>query len=131
MKKRKIRVLIGKVGLDSHERGAKYIASILKNAGMEVVYVPRFKTHEAIINTAIQEDVDVIGLSFLSQEYSYYVPKIIDGLKNKNLKDVTLILGGNIFESDIPKMKSLGVKEVFTSGATPQEIVSFINGVTA
>ena len=126
-----IRVLIGKVGLDSHERGAKYIATILRNAGMEVVYVPRFKTPQAIIDTAVQEDVDVIGLSFLSQEYLYYVPKIVEGLKKKNMEDIILILGGIIFDTDIPKMKAIGVQEVFTPGTTPQEVISFINSAVA
>jgi len=131
MEDRNIRVLVGKVGLDGHDRGAKHVTSILRDAGMEVVYVPRFQAADAVITAAVQEDVDVVGLSFLSGEYVYYLPRIVSGLKAEGLGDVLIIVGGLIRDADIPFLRELGVKGIFKSGATKEEIVGFIKSQVA
>lgn len=129
--KDKIRVLLGKVGLDAHDRGVSFVAGMLRDAGMEVVYLGRFLSPEAIAQTALQEDVDIVGLSFLSGEYNYYVPMIIDLLKSKNIGKVAVILGGLIYEEDIPELQRKGVKGVFRPGITSKEIVGVIRKVAA
>lgn len=129
--KDKIRVLLGKVGMDAHDRGVSFVASMLRDAGIEVVYLGRFLSPEAIAQTALQEDVDIVGLSFLSGEYNYYVPMIIDLLKSKNIGKVAVILGGLIYEEDIPELQRKGVKGVFRPGSTSKEIVEVIRKVAA
>lgn len=123
---RKIRVLIAKPGLDSHDRGAKIIARALRDAGMEVIYTGLKQTPEQIVETALQEDVDVIGLSILSGAHKTLFPIIIDLLKQKGLTDVLVVAGGIIPEEDISEMKKLGIKEIFGPGTRTDEIVQFI-----
>jgi methylmalonyl-CoA mutase C-terminal domain/subunit len=123
---RKIRVLIAKAGLDGHDRGAKVVAAALRDAGMEVIYTGLRQTPEMIVSAAIQEDVDVIGVSILSGAHMTIFPKIIKLMKEKGLDDVLLLAGGIIPDEDIPKLKEMGVAEVFTPGTLTTEIVQFI-----
>ncbi len=123
---RKIRVLIAKAGLDGHDRGAKVVAAALRDAGMEVIYTGLRQTPEMIVSAAIQEDVDVIGISILSGAHMTIFPKIINLMKEKGLDDVLLIGGGIIPDEDIPKLKEMGVAEIFTPGTLTSEIVNFI-----
>lgn len=123
---RKIRVLIAKAGLDGHDRGAKVVAAALRDAGMEVIYTGLRQTPEMIVSAAIQEDVDVIGVSILSGAHMAIFPKIVKLMKEKGLNDVLLIAGGIIPDEDIPKLKEMGVAEVFTPGTLTIEIVNFI-----
>jgi methylmalonyl-CoA mutase C-terminal domain/subunit len=123
---RKIRVLVAKPGLDSHDRGAKIIARALRDAGMEVIYTGLKQTPEQIVETALQEDVDVIGLSILSGAHKTLFPNIIDLLKQKGLTDVLVVAGGIIPEEDIPEMKKLGIKEIFGPGTRTDKIVQFV-----
>ena len=123
---RKIRVLIAKPGLDSHDRGAKIIARALRDAGMEVIYTGLKQTPEQIVETALQEDVDVIGLSILSGAHKTLFPIIINLLKQKSLTDVLVIAGGIIPEEDVPEMKKLGIKEIFGPGTRTDKIVQFV-----
>lgn len=123
---RKIRVLIAKPGLDSHDRGAKVVARALRNAGMEVIYTGLRQTPEQIVETALQEDVDVIGLSILSGAHKTLFPKIMELLKQKGLTDVMVFAGGIIPEEDIPEMKKLGIKEIFGPGTPTETIVKFV-----
>jgi len=123
---RKIRVLIAKAGLDGHDRGAKVVAAALRDAGMEVIYTGLRQTPEMIVSAAIQEDVDVIGISILSGAHMTIFPKIIKLMKEKGLDDVLLIGGGIIPDEDIPKLKEMGVAEIFTPGTLTTEIVNFI-----
>lgn len=126
MKERKIRVLIAKPGLDGHDRGAKVVARALRDAGMEVIYTGIRQTPEMIVETALQEDVDVIGLSILSGAHLELFPRIMDGLKKKGLGDKLVIAGGIIPEEDIPKLMEMGIKKVFGPGTPLKEIVKFI-----
>ncbi|MEZ4749967.1 MAG: cobalamin B12-binding domain-containing protein [Bdellovibrionota bacterium] len=121
-----IRVLVAKPGLDGHDRGAKIVAHALRDAGMEVIYTGLHQTPEMIVNSAIQEDVNVICVSILSGAHNRLFPEIIEGLKAKGASDIPVVGGGVIPESDIPKLKSLGVKEIFTPGATMKSITEFI-----
>ncbi len=123
---RKIRVLIAKPGLDSHDRGAKIIARALRDAGMEVIYTGLKQTPEQIVETALQEDVHVIGLSILSGAHKTLFPRIIELLKQKDLTDVLVVAGGIIPEEDVPEMKKLGIKEIFGPGTTTDKIVQFV-----
>jgi methylmalonyl-CoA mutase C-terminal domain/subunit len=123
---RKIRVLIAKAGLDGHDRGAKVVAAALRDAGMEVIYTGLRQTPEMIVSAAIQEDVDVIGVSILSGAHMTIFPKIIKLMKEKGLDDVLLLAGGIIPDEDIPKLKEMGVAEVFAPGTLTTEIVQFI-----
>lgn len=123
---RKIRVLIAKPGLDSHDRGAKIIARALRDAGMEVIYTGLKQTPEQIVETALQEDVDVIGLSILSGAHKTLFPMIIELLKQKGLTDVLVVAGGIIPEEDVPEMKKLGIKEIFGPGTPTDKIVQFV-----
>lgn len=127
MSKRKIRVLIAKPGLDGHDRGAKVVARSLRDAGFEVIYTGLRLTPEQIVNTAVQEDVDVIGLSILSGAHNALVPKIMELLKEKEMEDVLVVVGGIIPDMDIPFLKSVGVSEIFLPGTSTEEIVRFIN----
>jgi len=123
---RKIRVLIAKPGLDSHDRGAKIIARALRDAGMEVIYTGLKQTPEQIVETALQEDVDVIGLSILSGAHKTLFPIIMELLKQKGLTDVLVVAGGIIPEEDVPEMKKLGIKEIFGPGTRTDKIVHFV-----
>lgn len=124
-----IRVLIGKAGLDGHDRGAKIIARACRDAGFEVVYTGLHQTPEMIVNTAIQEDVDVVGLSILSGAHNYLVPEVIKGLSKQGVKvgsDVLILIGGIIPESDFVSLKKAGVSMVFTPGTSVDSIISYI-----
>lgn len=126
----KIRVLIGKAGLDGHDRGAKVIARACRDAGFEVVYTGLHQTPEMIVNTAIQEDVDVVGLSILSGAHNYLVPAIVKGLDAQGVKagrDMLILVGGIIPDSDFQTLRDAGVSMVFTPGTSIESIVTFIN----
>jgi methylmalonyl-CoA mutase C-terminal domain/subunit len=124
----KIRVLVAKPGLDGHDRGAKVIARALRDAGMEVVYTGLRQTPEMIVNTALQEDVQVIGLSILSGAHNAIVPRVMDLLKEKQMTGVLVILGGIVPDEDAAQLKRLGVAAVFQPGASLDKIVEFIRG---
>src|SRR5689334_8613925 len=128
MSERKIRVVVAKPGLDGHDRGAKIIARALRDAGMEVIYTGLHQTPEQIAATVIQEDADAVGLSILSGAHMTLVPKIVEMLREQGADDVLVTVGGTIPADDIPELKELGVSEVFTPGATTQEIIDFIRG---
>ena len=123
---KKIRVLVAKAGLDGHDRGAKVIAAALRDAGMEVIYTGLRQTPEMIIEAAIQEDVDVIGISVLSGAHMTIFPRILTLMKEKGMEDVLLTGGGIIPEVDINILKKQGVGELFTPGATTTSIADFI-----
>jgi methylmalonyl-CoA mutase C-terminal domain/subunit len=122
----KIRVVVAKPGLDGHDRGAKIIARALRDAGMEVIYTGLHQTPEQIVATVIQEDADAVGLSILSGAHMTLVPRIAELLRQEGVDDVLLTVGGTIPADDIPELKELGVAEVFTPGASTQDIVEFI-----
>jgi methylmalonyl-CoA mutase C-terminal domain/subunit len=124
--KKKIKVLMTKVGLDGHDRGAKVVASLLKAAGMEVVYLGMYQTPAGIVKAAIDEDVDVIGLSYLSGEHLVFTPKIVSEMKANGLDDVLLIAGGTFPVEDIPKMEAMGIDKIFRAGSLMPTIVSYI-----
>ena len=126
MNNSRIRVLVAKPGLDGHDRGAKVIARALRDAGMEVIYTGLRQTPEQIIETAIQEDVNVIGLSILSGAHMYLFPRIVKMLEEKNINDVLVIAGGIIPVEDIAELKKIGIREVFTPGTDTKRIVEFI-----
>jgi len=123
---KKIRVLIAKPGLDSHDRGAKVVARALRDAGMEVIYTGLRQTPEQIAETALQEDVDVIGLSILSGAHKTLFPRIMKLLKEQGLTDVMVFAGGIIPEEDVSDMKKLGIKEIFGPGTTTEEIIQYV-----
>ncbi len=125
-KERKIRVLIAKPGLDSHDRGAKIVARALRDAGMEVIYTGLRQTPEQIVETALQEDVDVIGLSILSGAHTTLFPRIMGLIKEKGLDDVMVFAGGIIPEEDVPEMKKLGVTKIFGPGTPTETLVKFV-----
>ncbi|MFA4910798.1 MAG: cobalamin B12-binding domain-containing protein [Desulfobacteria bacterium] len=124
---RKIRVVLAKVSLDGHDRGIKVVTRAFRDAGMEVIFMGAFQTPEKVVRTAIEEDADVIGLSFLSGEQLTHTPKVINLLREKNITDVLVILGGVFPRQDIPKLKEMGVDEVFISGASMDDIIKYIN----
>ena len=123
---RKIRVVVAKPGLDGHDRGAKIIARALRDAGMEVIYTGLHQTPEQVVEAAIQEDADAIGISILSGAHMTLVPKVIELLRAQDAGDVIVTVGGTIPAQDIPELKKLGVAEVFTPGAPTQDIIDFI-----
>jgi methylmalonyl-CoA mutase C-terminal domain/subunit len=123
---RPIRVLVAKVGLDGHDRGAKVIATALRDAGMEVIYTGLRQTPEMVVNTALQEDVDAIGVSILSGAHMTVFPKIIALLKEKQMNDVLLTGGGIIPEEDMQQLSEMGVGKLFAPGTTTTEIASYI-----
>ena len=123
---RKIRVLIAKVGLDGHDRGAKVVAASLRDAGMEVIYTGLRKTPEMIVEAAIQEDVDVIGVSILSGAHMTIFPKILALLKERGASDILLFGGGIIPERDVAELKTMGVGELFTPGAPLKDITEYV-----
>ncbi|APJ05190.1 cobalamin B12-binding domain-containing protein [Silvanigrella aquatica] len=123
------RVLIAKCGLDGHDRGAKYIAKALRDAGMEVIYTGVRQSTEDVAQTAIQEDVDIVGLSLLSGAHNTLFPKLIESLKNHGGGDIPVFGGGVIPDSDIPYLLSLGVKAIFTPGTTVQDVIKEIKKI--
>jgi methylmalonyl-CoA mutase C-terminal domain/subunit len=123
---RKIRVVIAKPGLDGHDRGAKIIARALRDAGMEVVYTGLHQTPEQIVETAIQEDADAVGVSILSGAHMTLIPRILDLLRENGAEDVVVVVGGTIPTDDARELKEQGVAEVFTPGAPTSEIVDFL-----
>ena len=121
-----LRVLVAKPGLDGHDRGAKVVARALRDAGMEVIYTGLRQTPEMIVNTSLQEDVQVIGLSILSGAHNAIVPRVMELLKQKQMSDVLVIVGGIVPDEDAAQLKRLGVAEVFQPGASLEHIVDFI-----
>ena len=123
---RPIRVLVAKPGLDGHDRGAKVVAAALRDAGMEVIYTGLRQTPEMIVNAALQEDVQVIGLSILSGAHNAIVPRLMELLREKEMSDVLVVVGGIIPDEDAADLKKLGVAEVFQPGASLEKIIQFI-----
>jgi methylmalonyl-CoA mutase, C-terminal domain len=128
MAEQKIRVLVAKPGLDGHDRGAKVIARALRDAGMEVIYTGLRQTPEMIVNAALQEDVNVIGLSILSGAHNAIVPRVLDLIKQNKMDDVLLLVGGIIPDQDVKALKEGGVAGVFQPGTPMDDIVQFIKG---
>jgi len=126
---KRIKVIVAKLGLDGHDRGAKVIARALKDAGMEVVYTGLRQTPEQIVKTAIQEDADVIGISILSGAHLELIPKVVEIMRKNNLNDVGLVVGGVIPPEDIPKLKNLGVDDVFLPGSSLKEVAEKVRQV--
>ncbi|MGB9834029.1 MAG: cobalamin B12-binding domain-containing protein [bacterium] len=126
MEKGKVRILIAKVGLDGHDRGAKYIAQALRDKGYEVIYTGIRQTPEDVVKAAIQEDVQFVGLSLLSGAHNQLFPKVVELLKEKGAEDIVVFGGGVIPADDIPFLKSQGIKEIFPPGTTIDEVVDFI-----
>src|SRR5438094_4261528 len=124
--KRKIRVVIAKPGLDGHDRGAKIIARALRDAGMEVIYTGLHQTPEQIVETAIQEDADAVGVSILSGAHMTLIPRILELLRENGADDVVVVVGGTIPTDDARELKEQGVAEVFTPGAPTSQIVDFL-----
>jgi methylmalonyl-CoA mutase, C-terminal domain len=123
-----LRVVVAKPGLDGHDRGAKVVARALRDAGMEVVYTGLHQTPEQIVEAAIQEDVDVVGLSVLSGAHLTLFAKVMDLLKQRDAADIVVFGGGIIPDADLPELEKLGVAKVFTPGATTTEIVEWVRG---
>lgn len=122
----KIRVLVAKAGLDGHDRGAKVVAAALRDAGMEVIYTGLRQTPEMIVEAAIQEDVNAIGISILSGAHMTLFPRILNLMKEKEVNDILLFGGGIIPDEDLKKLKELGVGELFTPGTSTQDIINFL-----
>lgn len=127
MSQSKIRVLLAKPGLDGHDRGVKVIARALRDAGMEVIYTGLRQTPEMIVNAALQEDVQIVGLSILSGAHMTIFPRVAQLMKEKGLDDVPLFGGGIIPEDDIPKLKEAGVSEIFLPGTSTEDVIAWIN----
>lgn len=123
----KIRVLVAKAGLDGHDRGAKVVAAALRDAGMEVIYTGLRQTPEMIVEAAIQEDVHAVGISILSGAHMTIFPRILQLMKEKNVDDILLFGGGIIPESDLAKLKEMGIGMLFTPGTSTQEIIKYLN----
>ncbi len=124
--KRPIRVVVAKAGLDGHDRGAKVVARALRDAGMEVIYTGVHQTPEQVVETALQEDVDAIGISLLSGAHNYIFPRVSELMKQKGMDDVLLFGGGIIPEADVVELKKVGVERVFPPGASLDEIVRYL-----
>lgn len=129
MAERKVRILIAKPGLDGHDRGAKVVARALRDAGFEVIYTGLRQTPEMIAETALQEDVDLVGLSILSGAHMTLFPRILKLLQEKGLGDIPVLAGGIIPDDDLPALKEMGIAGVFGPGTSTQEIVEFINQI--
>jgi methylmalonyl-CoA mutase, C-terminal domain len=125
-KKKKIKVLLSKVGLDGHDRGVKVVASMLKEAGMEVIYLGMYQTAKGIVAAAIDEDVDVIGVSYLSGEHLIFTPKLVEEMRKNGLDDVLLIAGGTFPAEDIHLMEEMGIDKVFRAGSLSEDFIGFI-----
>ena len=126
-KARKLRVLIAKPGLDGHDRGARVIARAFRDAGFEVVYTGCHQTPEQIVSTAVQEDVDLIGLSILSGAHTYSFPKVVELLKEQNAEDISVIGGGIFPLEDIPKLMAIGIKRILEPGARLKDITDWVS----
>jgi methylmalonyl-CoA mutase C-terminal domain/subunit len=126
MTERKLRVLVGKPGLDGHDRGAKIISRAFRDAGFEIIYTGLHQTPEQIVAAAIQEDVDCVGLSILSGAHNTLLPQVCQLLKEKKADDIVVFGGGVIPDDDIPGLKSAGIKEVFTPGTSTDDIVAWV-----
>jgi methylmalonyl-CoA mutase, C-terminal domain len=126
-RERKLRILIAKPGLDGHDRGARIIARAFRDAGFEVIYTGCHQTPEQIVSTAIQEDVDMIGLSILSGAHTYSFPRVLELLRENRAEDIAVIGGGIFPLEDIPKLKEAGIKELFEPGAKLQDITSWVS----
>jgi methylmalonyl-CoA mutase C-terminal domain/subunit len=124
--KRKIRIVLAKPGLDGHDRGAKLLARIFMEAGMEVIYTGLRQTPEMIVATALQEDADVVGLSSLSGVHNYFFPRVMELLREKGMNDVLVIGGGIIPDEDAAELKKSGIAEIFGPGTSTEQIVNFI-----
>jgi methylmalonyl-CoA mutase, C-terminal domain len=131
MAERKLRILVGKPGLDGHDRGAKVVARAFRDAGLEVIYTGLHQTPEQIVSAAIQEDVDCIGLSILSGAHNTLLPRVCQLLREKNASDIAVFCGGVIPEDDIPGLKEAGLKEVFTPGTSTEDIVAWVKANVA
>ena len=127
--KGKIRILIAKPGLDGHDRGAKVIARALRDAGMEVIYTGLRQSPEDIVEAAIQEDVQFIGLSILSGAHNHIFPKVVELLKEREVGDIRIIAGGIIPDEEIPIWKKMGIEAIFGPGSSTTEIIDYINGI--
>ncbi|HZP96976.1 MAG TPA: cobalamin B12-binding domain-containing protein [Candidatus Limnocylindria bacterium] len=125
--KRPIRVVVAKAGLDGHDRGAKVVARALRDAGMEVIYTGVHLTPEQVVETALQEDADAIGISLLSGAHNYIFPRVSELMREKGMHDVLLFGGGIIPEADVPGLAKVGVERVFPPGASLEEIVRYVN----
>src|SRR5688500_3615861 len=125
-KQRKIRVLVAKPGLDGHDRGAKVIVRALRDAGMEASYTGLRQTPEQIVQAALQEDVDAIGVSILSGAHNYVMPRIMELVQNNKMDDVMVFMGGIVPDQDIAELKKIGVKGIFLPGSSLDEIVNFV-----
>jgi methylmalonyl-CoA mutase C-terminal domain/subunit len=124
---RKLRLLVGKVGLDGHDRGAKIIARALRDAGFEVIYTGLHQTPEMVVNTAIQEDVDALAISVLSGAHNYLFPKLIELLKERGADDIAVFGGGIIPDEDVAGLKEAGVLEVFTPGTPTDQVIRWVS----
>jgi methylmalonyl-CoA mutase C-terminal domain/subunit len=125
-KERRLRLLVGKVGLDGHDRGAKIVARAFRDAGFEVIYTGLHQSPEMVVQTAIQEDVDAVSLSILSGAHNYLFPRVIELLRERGAADVAVFGGGIVPEEDIPALKKAGVLEIFTPGASTEDIVAWV-----
>ena len=123
----KLRLLVGKVGLDGHDRGAKIIARAFRDAGFEVIYTGLHQTAEMVVNTAIQEDVDAVSLSILSGAHNHLFPKVLQLLKDKGAEDIQVFGGGILPDEDIVTLKAAGVLEMFTPGASMKDIIEWVH----
>src|SRR2546426_10601245 len=126
MSNEKIRVIVAKPGLDGHDRGAKVIARAFRDAGFEVIYTGLRQTPEQIVNAALQEDADVIGLSVLSGAHMTLCPRLMELMKKESLDDVMVVVGGIIPDQDIPKLKESGIAEIFQPGASTEDIIAYV-----
>jgi methylmalonyl-CoA mutase C-terminal domain/subunit len=126
MRKQKTRILIAKVGLDSHDRGAKIVARTLRDAGLEVIYTGIRQSVDQVIRAVVQEDVDLLGLSFLAGDHMVLVPKVIQGLKEKGRAEIPVLVGGIILKRHVQELAKIGVKKVFLPGTPLVEIVNYI-----
>lgn len=130
MSEKKLRVLMAKPGLDGHDRGAMVVARALRDAGMEVIYTGLRQTPEMIAESALQEDVDIVGLSILSGAHMALVPKIIELLRAQGQKDVRVLIGGIIPDEDVPRLKEMGVDAIFGPGTSTHEIIDTVRSLT-
>lgn len=128
---RPIRVVVAKAGLDGHDRGAKVVARALRDAGMEVIYTGVHQTPEQVVETALQEDADAVGISLLSGAHNYVFPRVAELMREKGMRDVLLFGGGIIPEDDIPGLKAAGVDRVFLPGASLEEIIGYVRDAVA
>ena len=125
---RRLRLLVGKVGLDGHDRGAKIIARAFRDAGFEVIYTGLHQTPEMVVQTAIQEDVDAVSLSILSGAHNYLFPRVIELLRERGATDIAVFGGGIVPDEDVPGLKKAGVLEIFTPGVSTEDVIAWVRG---